>query len=199
MRALIGFTIALLSCLSTPAFAGGIGLMGQGGFRNQTVYFYDSSDNMRQYSLSQALANFGGGLELLIGDRDDRIIGTFKGYYVFESPERDPGTLTSLVEPANVVANWREEPRHIGVIAVGLQVGIIGDPSDKQLVAVADIGSGFLTRDHTEYLQVQVGAGGTIALSREIFLFGQAQYHMRAFKGLTHGASVSVGARYLFD
>lgn len=196
MRVLVALFIA---ALSTPAFAGGLGVLAHGGVRGQEVYFYDSSDNLKQYSLGQTLANFGGGLEMMIGDRDDRIIGTFKGYYVYETAERDPGTITTLVEPENVVADWREDPRHIGVVSVGLQIGLLGQPSDKQLVAVADIGSGFLTRDHTEYLQVQVGAGGTLSLSREIQLYGQAQYHLRSFKGLHHGAAVTIGARYLFD
>lgn len=196
MRAVLA---SLLLAASTPALAGGVGVLTTGGFRNQPVYFYDSSDSMRQYKISETLGHGGGGIEILLGDRDDRFIGTFKGYYIYESPERDPAGITSAVDPGNVVAAWRTEGRHIGVASVGLQAGIIGKPRTKQLVAVADLGSGFLTTDHTEYLQAQIGLGGTAMLSREIQVYAQAQYHLRNYKGLYHGATATAGIRYMFD
>jgi hypothetical protein len=185
--------------LSTPAFAGGLGTLVSGGFHSETVYFYDKSDDNQQYQQPQLLGSVGGGLEVILGDQDDRFQGIFRGYWFMDGPQHDPATTTGLVSPQQVVAGWRDEPRHIGIATIGLQIGLIGEPSGFQVTAVGAVGSGFLTNDHTEFLVVELGGGFTHPLGRQVQLFGNVVGNMRVRKGTNFGATSYVGTRFLFD
>ena len=98
---------------SSTAWAGGVGIVGTGGMHTETVHFYSSVDaigdpyaNFRdydQYQLSQTLGNGGFGIELMLGDRDDKITGVFRGFYNIDQPQQDPATVTSLVAAEAVV------------------------------------------------------------------------------------------------
>jgi hypothetical protein len=191
--------LTLAALLSTsPAFAGGVGVLATGGVRTDTVYWYDANDEMAQIRQPQLLVLTGAGGEFLLGDRDDKILGVFRGYWLMVGPETDPAKLTSRTD-AEVVANWREEPQHVGMGTVGVQWGFLGDPRKLQLNAVGSAGSGFLTSDHREFVQVELGLGGsyTFARSFQAHLSVVGTGMMR--KTPAFGANVYGGIRYLID
>jgi hypothetical protein len=205
-------TILTLLFIAPTAQAGGVGLLLNGGLHTEKVWFYsshnfdgeepipyESIDDYDQLELVQTLTQFGSGLELTLGDRDDRVMGNFRFYYQQDSPQKDPAALTSLVKPEYVVAAYRETPRHVGVAAVGLSWGIFGDPSGFQVGAMGHVGSGFLTTDHTEYLTADIGPMVTYKLNRQLQFFGDAAYVVRFHKGFSNGAQATTGIRYLFD
>jgi len=196
MRSLVAL-IAL--ALAGNAYAGGIGILGDIGIRNQPVYFYDNADNLKQYKLTEQIFGFGTGVEVILGDRDDRIFGVFRGYWLREAPETHPSEITELVAPGDVVATVRDEPRDVGVGTVGVSWGFVGQPDAFMLNAVGSMGSGFLTTDHTEYLQVELGLGVSQRLGNNLLLFVDAVYQLRYRKGFFHGPSAMGGIRYLFD
>ena len=99
--------------LSSQAFAGGVGILATGGMYSETVYFYDSSTEFQQYQQPQTIGTYGTGIQVALGDRDDRIMGVARWYWLQETPQQDPAASTGLVEPENVVANWREDARNV--------------------------------------------------------------------------------------
>ena len=85
--------LPLLAALaSAPAFAGGVGLIGAGGLYTERVYFYDAAGD--QYKQSQVIGSYGAGIEIALGDRDDRILGISRLYWVQDTPEKDPANST---------------------------------------------------------------------------------------------------------
>ncbi|MBX2799078.1 MAG: hypothetical protein KTR31_15485 [Myxococcales bacterium] len=207
MRQVIGAALVLLT--AAPAYAGGIGIMGMGGAHNEQVYYYsqrgpdgdlyNNIDDFDQYELDQVLPHFGGGLELVLGDRDDKVMGSIRVLYNLDAPVRDPATVTTEVEPDDVVANVRDEPRHLGFALVGLSWGLVGDPGGFQLTAVGHVGTAFITADHTEFLAVQIGPGFTYRMARQMQLFGDVQYQGRFRKQWSNSVQAHAGIRYLFD
>ena len=200
MRILAAFLASL--ALTSPALAGGIGFIGTAGFHNEPVFYYDRSNDLAQYQMNQLIPNYGAGLELVLGDRDDRILGTLRGYWTQDGPQTAPaasGQLSELVAPADVVAAHRSQAKNIGMASVGIQWGFYGNPDTFQLNAVAGVGSGFLTTDHTEFLFVEGGLGAHYQVARSAQIFGNALYSMRWRKGAQHGPIVYAGIRYLFD
>lgn len=197
--------------LASDAFAGGIGILATGGVHNETVYFYSkvdedgnefaSIDDYDQFQVKQMLPTIGSGLSLALGNRDNRIIGDCRFYWIMDSPQHDPAQDTTLVtNPSeNVVAAYREQSRHLGLGMVGLSWGIVGSPQNFQLGAVGHIGAAFLTADHTEFLAFDLGPGVTWRLNRQVQLFGDVAYQARLRKELTHSVNAVVGARYMFD
>ena len=135
MRAIV----ALLALFTiTEAQAGGIGLVLNGGMHTEPVYYYsthdyntqsgnpipfESSDEYQQYETTQLLGHTGAGLEFVLGDRDDRVIGTFRVYYMQDAAQNDP-TETASIEPEHVVANIRDINRGVGMGMVGISWGI---------------------------------------------------------------------------
>ncbi|MCA9492054.1 MAG: hypothetical protein KC621_19110 [Myxococcales bacterium] len=198
-----------LALLTPTAEAGGVGVLATGGMHNEKLYFYSDADpdgNMYpsladydQYQLSETLGHGGGGLEFLLGDRDDKIIGVTRFYYLADLPQTDPASVTSEVDPAHVVAEYRDSVRHLGVGLIGLTWGIVGDPNGFQFNAVGHMGAAFVTTDHTEFLTVDIGPGVSYRVARQVQLFADATYQMRYRKGFTHSGNVFLGARYMFD
>lgn len=188
--------VALLATLA--AHAGGIGLLGAFGGRTETVYYYDSSENFEQLSKPQLIVGMGAGVEFMLGDRDDRITGLFRAYGLREAPEKDPA-LTTDRDPGAIVANWREEPKLIGIGTFGVQWGILGDPNEWQFGVVTELGSGFLTPDHTEFLLIQGGPMFHYMIGPSLQLHAEVEYGVRMRKNVQHGAVAYVGARWLFD
>jgi hypothetical protein len=184
--------------LSTNAFAGGVGLLATGGFYTETVYFYDSSKEFQQYQQSQTIGTYGTGVEVALGDRDDRIMGMARWYWIQETPQKDPALSTGLVDTDNVVANWRENTRNVGIFTVGLQWAFL-KKEKFSLNANAMFGSGFLTTDHTEFFMAEAGAGAAYRLSTTLDAHIEVQYAVRNRKGLLHGVNTYAGLRYLFD
>ncbi len=203
--------IATLGMLvSTPALAGGVGIIGNAGFHTENVYWYstetlddgqtiENEENFEQIRQQQSLFNGGGGLEFLLGDRDDRIQGVFRVYYNVDAAQADPATRTSLVPEDAVVSNIRDSVRHIGMASVGLSWGFLGNPDGFQLGLSTHAGSGFLTNDHTEFLMAQIGPTASYRVGRQVVLFGDVQYAVRFRKEVSHGSLITLGARYMFD
>lgn len=191
--------MSLLVAAAPDAHAGGVGVVTTGGFRGQKVYFYDESDNLARYTLGETLMDYGFGMEFILGDRDDKLQGYFRTYWLGESPEKDPAQITRLVAPDAVVASWREQSRNLGIMTVGLQVEALGQRDTLQLLLQADLGAGILTTDHTEFLQLDLGAGVLHGFGRDIDGYVTFNYSPRYDRGFIHGANAYVGARYLFD
>lgn len=189
--------IALL-LLSSTAQAGGVGLYTQGGAYNERLYFHRADPNAESgvgpiEQDSQLLPMAGAGIEILLGDRDSRIVGISRIYWQMEGPQSTPDL------PGQIIAQPREDLRHVGVFSVGLQAGLVGNPDKAMLTAVGLIGSGFLTIDHTEYVFGDFGVGGTYRLGRSLELYGNLMGHVRFRKWARGGAVGAAGIRVLFD
>jgi len=184
--------------LSSNAFAGGIGLLGTGGMYTESVYFYDSSQEFQQYSQTQTIGTYGTGLEFSWGDRDDKIMGMARFYWIQETPQTDPAKTTGLVDPENVVANIRDTTKNVGMFSVGLQ-WTYWEKEKLRLNVNAMFGSGFLTTDHSEFFIAEAGIGTAYRISRDVDFHVEVQYALRNRKGLRHGMNTYAGIRYLFD
>lgn len=122
---------ALLLPLTSDALAGGIGLMATGGAHNEALYYYESvdadgnvitdPDQFVQFKDPQIIPNFGGGLEFLLGDRDDRIFGVTRFFYQQDLAQGDP--TQGAQNPDAVVVAYRDQARHVGVGTIGLSWG----------------------------------------------------------------------------
>ena len=184
--------------LSSNAFAGGIGLLGTGGMYSESVYFYDSSKEFQQYSQTQTIGTYGTGVEFALGDRDDKIMGLARWYWIQETPQTDPAKTTGLVDAENVVANIRDTTRNVGVFSVGLQ-WTYWEKNKTRLNVNAMFGSGFLTTDHSEFFIAEAGVGTSYRITRDLDFHVEVQYALRNRKGLKHGMNTYTGIRYLFD
>lgn len=201
---------ALCLTIAQDALAGGVGLLLTGGAHTEKVFFYDSFDNETdkpypelsdyvQYQSTQTLPNYGGGLEFVIGDKDNKVTGSAKFYLLNDAPQIDPATKTTSVPATEVVANVRETSRPTGMGMIGMNFGIVGSP-DKFLVgAVVHVGSGFLTVDHTEFLAIDAGPFASYRVGRRVSLVGDVTYLGRFRKGWSNSANLTLGARYMFD
>ncbi len=207
MRLVIG--AALLLMPTSAAMAGGIGIIATGGVHSERFFYYSSRspegalyndpDDYDQFALNSLLPQGGGGLELVLGDRDDRIVGSFRLFYNGELPPGDIANLQGEVDPADVVVNVRDEIRHLGFAMIGLSWGLVGDPGGFQLTAVGHVGTAFLTTDHTEHFAAQIGPGVAWRLTRQVQFAGDVQYQFRLQKRPSHAVIGTLGLRYLFD
>jgi hypothetical protein len=196
---------------STSALAGGIGPVVTGGFHTEKLYYYsntnesgellDDPDDYPQFETNQALGNVGAGLEILLGDRDNRVQGVFRGYWNMDFPQGDPAKDGQVTDPDTIVAARREDLRHVGIGSVGIQIALAGDPALQKPVLniAAHVGSGFLTNDRTEFAFAQIGPAVTWRLGRSLNLWGEIDYTIRFRKVPSHGATGSVGLRVMFD
>lgn len=206
--------VAVLALLvSIPAYAGGVGVFVTGGAHTEQMWYHsnvalDASGNPVQlrdwrdypkYELVETLPHGGAGLEFLLGDRDDRLVGTFRFAYVADAPQVDPGKVSTEVAQEYVVADWRDELRHVGVGVVGLNLGLIGSPDNFQAGLTGHVGAGFLTTDHTEFLTFDLGPMASYRINRQLSAFGELTYAGRFRKGWSNGAQLAAGVRYMFD
>src|SRR5262245_13716661 len=84
--------IALALSISGSAFAGGLGILATGGAHTERVYYYSNADedgnpfkdlsDYTQFHQDQFLPNLGAGLDLMLGDRDDKIVGDAQLYWM---------------------------------------------------------------------------------------------------------------------
>ncbi len=180
--------------LASPAYAGGIGLLGTGGMHGDRVYGYNETDVEGEFKQNkpedQLNANYGTGLELILGDRDNRITGVFRFWWLQDAPQSAPAGDVSAV---------RTETRDIGMFSGGLQWGVIGDPNRIQFNVVTYLGSGFLTNDFTEFGLAEAGVGGTFNPARKVQIFAEATGGIRYRKRVYPTANATLGVRYLFD
>ena len=196
MRTTTRIAVAFLAVLgtSTSALAGGIGLISTAGLHQERAYYYGG--NVQAFD-SQSRPNYGVGLEGIIGDKDDKIQGILQMAWVKDSPASNPDTggAKNVVHPDYDSVDARD----IGVIGLGVQWGILGDPSGGQLVINSLVGSGFITTDNTEFVKVELGVGGTWNFTEAIQGMANVNGVMRARKRLSFGPSATLGIRYLFD
>lgn len=191
-RLLASSMIALFGLLlSAPAQAGGVGLIGTGGLHADRVYGY--TGDVQEKPENQMNANYGTGFELTLGDRDNRISGIFRFYYLQDAPQSAPKNGDGV--------NYaiRTYSRDIGMFTGGLQWGLVGDPTRLQFTLVTLVGSGFLTKDFTEFAQGEVGVGGTFNPTRHMQVFAEATGGIRYRKRVYPTANATLGVRYLFD
>jgi len=188
LLALLGLTAA------SPAYAGGIGVLGTGGLHGDRVYGYSANDagTLKQDDPETQLnGNYGGGLELTLGDRDNRIVGVFRFFYLQDAAQSAP--------KVGEVYAVRESTRDLGMFTGGLQWGLVGDPTRMQLTAVTLLGSGFLTGDFTEFALAEGGIGGTFNPNRHMQVFAEVTGGIRYRKRVEPTFNGTAGVRYLFD
>ncbi|MES2640171.1 MAG: hypothetical protein V4850_11830 [Myxococcota bacterium] len=186
--------LALLALAPSTALAGGIGLVTTAGLHGDRVYSYEEDVNGVATQMDpedQLNPNFGGGLEIVLGDKDLKIMGIFRGYYLQDSAQQDPKN--------GPIFNVRDVPRDLGVISAGLQWGILGDPGAIQLTIVGTLGAGVFTSDFTGYALGEAGVGGTWMAARRVQLAASVTGGARYRKRFYPTTNAYLGVRYLFD
>ncbi len=189
---------ATLLALSAPAHAGGIGVVGLAATHTEKVYFYDQDST--QYSDIQLRPTTGFGLEALLGDRDDRLIGLMKVYYFtdFQATESNVDT-GDLQGPFTIPLDEDFRFRSVGVFTAGLQWGLWGDPTGLQINLVTSLGTAAITPDSTEFLLAEIGPGVHYVINKKYVVHAEGVYHLRFRKSVSHGGGINVGVRYYFD
>lgn len=192
---ILATTLLLLSATPT-AHAGGLGLISQFGTHQERAYYYSTGSGDQAFD-SQTRTNYGTGIEGLLGDRDDKIQGLLRMSWSADSAPKVPDTdgAASVEYPAAD----KQGTRHVGTLALGIQWGVLGDPSDMQLVINSLIGSGFITVDNTEYMLLETGVGGTYNFTSEIQAVANLDLIARHRKRFTFGPAINLGIRYMFD
>ena len=208
MRSLTTFT-ALAAAVGVAAFsstaeAGGVGVFATPGVRQMPAYFYNSAGD--QGIDWQLPGSYGFGVEGILGDKDDRIMGIARFYYLSDLPVSDPDTGNAEVTPEDgaldgyVYPPAADQPASAaGAAAVGIQWGIFGDPTGLQFVLSTVAGTAFITTDNLEFFMFEPGAGVTYTVNDQFQFYGVANYQLRFRKRFTSGANVVAGARFLFD
>ncbi len=190
--AILGSMLAFAALFaSSPALAGGIGLVGSAGLHGDRVYGYTGA--VQNAPETEMNANYGTGLELTLGDKDNKITGVFRFSYLQDGPETPP----TNTDPGDYAI--RTGTRDIGIFEGGLQWGIVGDPTRLQFTAVSYLGSGFLTKDFTEFAEGEAGIGGTFNPARHVQIFAEATGGIRYRKRVYPMTNATLGVRYLFD
>lgn len=195
LKTLLGSAALLLG--SAAAHAGGLGVIGTGGVHTAKAYYYDAEGE--QGIDSQIRPSGGLGLEGMLGAKDDRIVGLFRVYVLADAPVAMPDTgdldASEVTTPPYDTLGWAQK----GVMSVGVQWTVYGDPEGFQLVVDSMVGTGFMTPDSLEFLLVDVGPGVTYALGDKLQLTGTLSATGRYRKGLSLGGNAYAGVRFLFD
>lgn len=193
---------AILASTSATAEAGSFGWYGQSGLHEGKAYYYRSDG--KQGVDSQFRPHAGTGFEMMLGDKDDRLIGQVRmgwnhdwalnnpTYTVTEDEDGVPYTYTH--PDYESVAN-----RNDGLISVGLQWGLWGEPTGFQVIGLTALTAGFWTVDNLEYFSPEVGAGVTYTMADQIQFHATASAAPRYRKMTFLGTNVTAGVRYLFD
>ena len=188
---------AALTLASTAAHAGALGVIGTGGMHMTKAYYYDG--NGEQGIDSQMRPSGGLGLEGMLGAKDDRIVGLFRVYVLSDAPAAMPDTgdldASEVTTPPYDTLGWENK----GVMSVGVQWTVFGDPEAFQLVVDSMVGTGFMTSNSLEFLLVDVGPGVTYTLGDKLQLTGTLSATGRYRKGLSLGGNAYAGVRFLFD
>ena len=188
---LLTLTASLFAAL--PAHAGGFGIMTTGGIHTDRVYYYYGDD--LQALNRQTRPNVGGGVELILGDRDDKVQGFVRGYYIVDAPQVAPATAVDL----DATFSIREEARELGMVSTGVQWTVYGDPMGFSAYLTSVMGTGIATIDNLEFLLLEGGAGGSYHIDKKIVLFGEIAAGTRYRKAFYSNHNAYVGVRYLFD
>lgn len=194
-------TIAVMGAPSVSE-AGSFGLYGQAGLHEGKAYYYRSDG--KQGVDSQYRPNAGTGFEMMLGDKDDRLIGLLRIGWRHDWPLNNPTYTVTNDEDGNPYTythpDYESVPaRDDGALTVGLQWGVWGEPTGFQVTALTALTSGFWTIDNLEYFSPEVGAGVTYTIADQIQFHGTVTAAPRYRKQLYLGANSYVGVRYLFD
>ena len=178
-----------------PALAGGVGLLTNAGFHQARTYYYDEEG--RQGIDSQHRFNYGVGGVAVLGDKDDRVQGVMRIYFMQDQPLAVPNTgdTVDAVYPAESEQGWKP----YGVMTAGIQWGLFGDPDGLQLTLETHAGSGFASTEALEFLLVEAGPGGTWAMTDRMQLVGSLTASMRYRKRAYLSENLYLGVRYMFD
>ena len=183
---------------SPDAHAGAIGVMGTAGLHDARAYYY--RDDGEQGVDVQSRPNVGGGLEILLGDKDDKIQGLGRMYLLSDWPVNDPDLSNEDQSYDYVYPPASEQGHHnAGVMAVGIQWGLFGDPSGFQLLLTTLGGAGFATIDNLEFAMFEVGIGGAYTIADRIQPYLEVAFQGRFRKRLYTSEDAYIGVRYLFD
>ncbi len=198
-RALSSFVlVTALGLASADAQAGGIGLVLGGGAHTDRAYYY--REDGEQGVDVQTQPNLAVGGELLLGDKDDRVQGIVRLSLMQDQPVEKPDT--SGEEPGHSYTYPDYDslgPRNIGVVLVGAQWGVLGDPTRTEFVINSLLGSGIATLDKTEFLLLQPSVGATHMLADHLQVAGNLAFDARYRKNFYLGGSANVSLRYLID
>lgn len=197
MRKLTIPVILSAATFSAPAFAGGVGIMGTGGLHEAKAYYYDNLG--RQGVDTQQRPNAGFGVEVMLGDKDDRIMGLMRLYTNTDWPTNEPTLSGVSAEDATYPAAHLESPRTDGSISMGIQWGLWGDPTGFQLIGTTMFGSAFITPDNLEYGIAELGVGASYMMNDRFQFAGTLAFAGRYRKQLTISESAFISARYMFD
>lgn len=187
-----------LAAWASPAQAGGVGVMVTGGLHDAPSYYY-RDDGQQGIDLQHPL-NMGSGIEVLLGDKDDKVQGLIRLYPLIDEPVTNPDI--SKEDTANHTYTWPEPTKDLsttGVLTMGIQWGVIGDPDSLELVANTLVGSGFVSPKDLQYLLVEAGAGATYRLTEHFEATATLAVDGRYRKALYWSENLYVGLRYLFD
>jgi hypothetical protein len=197
---LLPLLVAAALAIPAPVQAGGIGLLGVAGIHNERAYYYNAE--LVQGIEQQYRPTMGGGIEAVLGDRDDRIHGVARGYYLRDSPQLEP-TPEGLDDP---IFDIRDAPMHCGIATVGVLWGILGDPNAFQLHLVTHVGAGIVTvngeteeASSLEFVLAEAGAGAEYRIARDVQLYVDAVFAGRYRKRFYPGANGVIGVRVIFD
>jgi hypothetical protein len=190
-------TLAL--SLAPEAKAGALGLLVTSGLHQERTYFYDVRDTSKGGIDSQMRPNSGFGLEALVGDKDEKVQGILRMGMLQDSPPEKPDTGNLAEQYAVFPPAHEQDPRQVGILGLGVQWGLLGDPTGSQLTVSSIVGTGFITTDNTEFLMVEAGVGGTHNLTSRLQATANLMATMRYRKRASYGPNVYAGIRYLFD
>ena len=171
-----------------------VGLVTTAGMHGDRVYSYDvdaAGDATQNTPENQLNPNYGGGVEIVLGDKDLKVSGVFRGYYLQDARQQDPKEGT--------VYNVRTVPRDLGIVSAGIQWGLVGDPGNIQLTAVSTIGSGVFTTDLAGFITAEAGVGGTWMAARRVQVAASVTGGIRYQKRFYPTTNAYAGVRYLFD
>ena len=181
--------------LGFNAHAGAIGLTTSAGMHEERAYYYNQDS---QQGLDKQLRpNYGIGIEAMVGDKDEKVQGILRMNWLVDSPPTEPDT--GNVENATFPPAHEQDPRNVGTLGLGVQWGVLGDPTGTQLNVGAVVGTGFITTDNTEFLMVETGVGATHNLTSTLQASANLMGTMRFRKHMSFGPNVYAGIRYLFD
>ncbi len=189
--------LSALALLASPALAGGIGLIGRGGYHGDRVYYYAENsigEAQQQDPIDQMNMDAGGGFELVLGDKDYKINAFLRVYYMADAPVQAPP------DAEKYTFNLRtEEWRNLGVVDAGIQFGVVGDPQAFQFCILGILGSAIMTVDQTEFFRANAGVGFTYTFARRMQAHAEVVGGIRYRKRVFPSAEMTAGIRYLFD
>ncbi len=186
-----------LAGLALPgtAAAGGVGVITNAGMHQARAYYYNAEGD--QGIDTQQRLNYGIGGIAVLGDKDDRIQGVMRVFFLQDQPLAEPntGNTADPVYPAEHEQGWKS----FAVMTAGIQWGLFGDPTGLQLTLETHAGSGFASPDALEFLLIEVGPGGTWTIADDLQLYGNLAASVRYRKRAYIAENLYVGVRYLFD